>query len=251
MMSCRRIHMHRVSCLTVACLLLLALAGCRSVYKEDGMTGATESESSKSSQEKAEARPRVLIIGDSISMGYTPFVQTILADDAEVLHNPGNAESTRRGVARIDEWLGEIPWDVIVFNHGLHDLKFVDDNFINTSDPEKGRRQVSVEDYEANLERIVARLRETSATLLFATTTPYPDLPEGPVRYAADVDLYNAAALRVMRRHDIAVIDLHGVVHKRLDEFQQPNNVHFTREGSMFLAEHVAADVRRALGERR
>lgn len=58
-------------------------------------------------------RPRILIIGDSISIGYTPFVQQDLADKAVVLHNPGNAQHTGTGLAKIDEWIGAEKWDLL------------------------------------------------------------------------------------------------------------------------------------------
>ncbi|MEC8506873.1 MAG: SGNH/GDSL hydrolase family protein, partial [Planctomycetota bacterium] len=40
---------------------------------------------------RAREVPRVLIIGDSISLGYTPYVASILKGRAKVVHNPGNA----------------------------------------------------------------------------------------------------------------------------------------------------------------
>ena len=39
---------------------------------------------------------KILIIGDSISNGYTPFVQKELANVAEVSDNPGNGKHTKR-----------------------------------------------------------------------------------------------------------------------------------------------------------
>ena len=41
--------------------------------------------------------PRVLIIGDSISLGYTPQVKQLLKDKANVIHNKGNAQHNRHG----------------------------------------------------------------------------------------------------------------------------------------------------------
>ena len=71
--------------------------------------------------------PRILLIGDSISMGYTPLVREAFAGKANVHHPPENCEDTGRGLAHLDDWLGEKKWDVIHFNFGLHDLKYVDD----------------------------------------------------------------------------------------------------------------------------
>ena len=66
--------------------------------------------------------PRILIIGDSISIGYTPFVKELFQGRAEVVHNPGNAQHTGTGLENIDLWLGDGHWDVIHFNWSLWDL---------------------------------------------------------------------------------------------------------------------------------
>src|SRR5690606_3837208 len=67
-------------------------------------------------------KKKVLIIGDSISIGYFPFVKDALKEEAYVVHNPGNSQHTGTGLQRLDEWLGTTKWDVIHFNWGLWDL---------------------------------------------------------------------------------------------------------------------------------
>jgi len=66
--------------------------------------------------------PKVLIIGDSISIGYTPFVKEYFRDKANIIHNPGNAGDTGRGLKNIKDWVGDEEWDIIQFNWGLWDL---------------------------------------------------------------------------------------------------------------------------------
>ena len=85
--------------------------------------------------------PRVLLVGDSISMGYTLPVRELLEGKANVHRIPANSGPSTRAVAAMDRWLGEGRWDVIVFNSGLHDIK---------SDAE-GKLQVPIEAYEKNL----------------------------------------------------------------------------------------------------
>lgn len=60
--------------------------------------------------------PRVLLIGDSISMGYTLGVRAKLKGVANVHHPAENCGPTERGLARLDTWLGTNHWDVIHFN---------------------------------------------------------------------------------------------------------------------------------------
>ena len=62
------------------------------------------------------ALPRVLLIGDSISIGYTVPVRAALAGKANVHRPRTNCGPTSRGVENIDAWLGDEQWDVIHFN---------------------------------------------------------------------------------------------------------------------------------------
>ena len=193
--------------------------------------------------------PKVLIIGDSISIGYTEPLQKMLKGKAVVVHNPGNAGPSSRGLANLDAWLGDTAWDVIHFNHGLHDLKYVDDKGENATSKETGHMQVPVDQYAKNMEAIVLRLKKTGAKLIFATTTPVPDNPTGPLREPGQARIYNAVALKIMKKHAVMVNDLYSFALPRLKELQKPNNVHFTDEGSKALAEQVARHVLIALGE--
>jgi acyl-CoA thioesterase-1 len=179
----------------------------------------------------------VLLIGDSISIGYTLPARKLLAGKANIHRIPENAAFTGFGLKRIDAWLSDGRWDVIHFNFGLHDLKRMDD----------GKPQVSLADYEANLRELVARLKLTGAVLVFATTTPVPEGKVNPPRVPADVPLYNDAARRVMKENGIAIDDLYGFALPRLGEIQLPVNVHYTDAGYEVLASEVVRSIQSAL----
>ena len=121
-------------------------------------------------------QPRVLIIGDSISLGYTPDVKKLLGDSVTVVHNKGNAQHTSTGVKKIDSWLGDKQWDVIHFNWGLWDLcyRHPDSKVQGRRDKLRGTLTTSLPDYERNLELLVARLKHTRAKLIWANTTVVP-----------------------------------------------------------------------------
>ncbi len=193
---------------------------------------------------KQDRTPRVLIIGDSISIGYFEPTKQLLAGKAEVYHNAGNAGHTRNGLAQLDAWLGDTPWDVIHFNHGLHDLKYVDTKGALVP-PDQGTQVMSVDEYARNLEQIVKRLKQTRAKLIFATTTPVPDGAAGRVK--SDVERYNRAALAIMKKYGVRVNDLYAFALPRLASIQRPSNVHFTDEGSRLLAQQVANSILAAL----
>ena len=183
--------------------------------------------------------PRVLLIGDSISIGYTLYVREMLAGQANVHRIPTNGGPTPKGVENIESWLGKGKWDVVHFNWGLHDLKYMYDD----------RPQVSLEQYEYNMDRLVGRLKKTGAKLIWASTTPVPNEKVSPKRIPADVERYNEAAARVMRKHGVATDDLYSFAKPRLAKIQMPDNVHFSKEGSRELAEQVVAEIRKALGK--
>jgi acyl-CoA thioesterase-1 len=195
--------------------------------------------------------PRVLLLGDSISVGYTLAVRDLLAGKANVHRAPANCGPTTRGIESIDAWLGEKPWDVIHFNWGLHDLKYMGPTGQNLADPaaSDSRQQVPPGDYEANLRKLVQRMAQTKATLIWCSTTPVPEGAQG--RVVGDAVKYNEIAAKVMKDNNIAIDDLYAVAKPRLSTIQLPANVHFTPEGSKELAEAVAQSIRQALQQRK
>lgn len=183
--------------------------------------------------------PRVLLIGDSISIGYTVPVRELLKGKANVHRPRTNCGPTTKGLAEIDQWLGEGKWDVIHFNWGLHDLKYLGPQGQNLADPEApdSRQQVPIDQYEANLRKLVERLKKTDAKLIWRSTTPVPQGARG--RVVGDSAKYNAVAKRIMDEHDIAIDDQYAFALERLDKIQKPADVHFTAEGSRALAEQA------------
>ncbi|MDI1313134.1 SGNH/GDSL hydrolase family protein [Prosthecobacter sp.] len=183
--------------------------------------------------------PRVLLIGDSISIGYTLPVRKLLEGKANVHRIPGNGGPTKNGVANIAKWLGTSKWDVIHFNWGIHDLKYMPD----------GKRQVEPADYEANLRSLVATLKKTGAKLIWATTTPIPDGDLNPPRKFGQVKEYNEIAAKVMAENGVAIDDLNAHITPQLATMQNPRDVHYTPAGSEFLAQQVAAEISKALAK--
>jgi acyl-CoA thioesterase-1 len=181
--------------------------------------------------------PRVLIIGDSISMGYTGPVRALLKDKANVHRIPQNGGPTKNGIANIDKWLGDGKWDVIHFNWGIHDLKIMED----------GKRQVEPADYEKNLRDLVAKMKATGAKLIWASTTPIPDGQLTPVRKFGQVKEYNDIAARVMKENGIPTDDLNAHMTPEFERLHNPGDLHYGKEGYEFLAKQVAAEIEKAL----
>jgi len=190
--------------------------------------------------------PRVLLIGDSISIGYTLPTRALLKGKVNLHRIPTNGGPTIKGLEQIDTWLGKKKWDVIHFNWGLHDLKYMGPNGENLFPKEKGGKvQVPIQEYEKNLERLVIRMKKTNAKLIWRNTTPVPPGSKG--RYVGDSIKYNAAAARVMIRHGIPTHDLFTMSKKRMKEIMLPANVHYTKDGSEVLGGDVAMVILEAL----
>lgn len=217
-------------------MLLAVFAGTLNYGAEPGQTKKALEASLVPLQDTA-GLPRVLLIGDSISMGYTLPVREALAGKANVHRPPENCGPTIVGLKQLDAWLGEGSWDVIHFNWGLHDLKQMKD----------GKQQVPLDEYEKNLRTLVARLKKTGAKLIWCSTTPVPEKCSPP-RSNADVLAYNEVAKKVMDENNIPIDDLYGFALPQITKIQRPNNVHYTDEGSQVLAQQVVRSLEAALG---
>ena len=214
--------------------------------------------------------PRVLLIGDSISMGYTLEVREMLKGVANVHRPPQNCGDSTTGLKQLDKWLGTGKWEVIHFNFGLHDLKYLDAKGQYVS-PDQGKQVAPVAEYRQHLRDFTVRVQATGAKVIFATTTPVPPGCQG--RVAGDEVAYNQAAVEVMKELGVAVDDLWGLVAEqqrvlpplpasakpvppapkaspRPGELQRPFDVHFTPEGCTQLATMVVESVRKCLPSR-
>ena len=169
--------------------------------------------------------PRVLLIGDSISRGYTLAVRKSLAGKANLHRAPANCGPTDTGLKKLPVWLEGGPWDVIHFNFGIHD------------------RATKDAVYAENLEKLVGQLKATGAKLIWARTTPVINASNAE-KFSPDrcVEL-NSIADEVMKRHLIVVNDLCAFIQPRLAELQLPSNVHFGEPGYDVLGGKVAAEI--------
>ncbi len=195
------------------------------------------------------ALPKVILIGDSIRLGYAPLVARRLESKAVLVSPQANGGDSANVLKHLEEWVLREKPDVVHLNCGLHDLKL---------DKESKRHQVPIEEYERNLKQIVARVRgETSAVLVFANTTPIVDERHAKRganfdRFEADVRRYNAVAERVMKGASVPVHDLHWAVEQGggeqlVAQLLAKDGTHYTSAGNERLAEAVADCVLRHL----
>lgn len=173
-------------------------------------------------------KPTVLIIGDSISLGYTDLVRKTLTNKANVIRIPTNGGKTANGVAHLNDWLNRKPYSIIYFNFGIHD------------------RKTAPEVYQSNLEQIVKGLKATGAKLIFATSTPLPLKPQEQMD-DNDIKQKNDIARQIMQENGVLVDDLYSVINANLGQYQEPNDCHLTNNGYKALGEHVAKTIEQNL----
>lgn len=186
-------------------------------------------------------KSKILIIGDSISIGYTPFVIENLKNIAEVSHNPGNAQHTGTGLSNIETWIEANDWDLIQFNWGLWDLcyRHPDSKVQGHRDKINGTITYSLYEYASNLDSIVTILKtKTNAKLIFVTTTYVPENEAG--RFQNDAKRYNEVAKKIMKKHSVLVNDIYEqsiLIHKEFGKGL--DDVHYSKEGYEKLSELV------------
>ena len=188
------------------------------------------------------ALPKVLIIGDSISIGFTPHVVEQLDGKAVVKHHKGNAQHTGTGLKQLDQWIGNTKWDVIHFNWGLWDLCYRDpkSKVQGKRDKVNGTLTTTLEQYEKNLDKLVSRLKKTDAKLIWAHTTVVPEEEAG--RIVGDDKKYNEVAAKIMKKYGITINDLNSLSREfPPDFFSKPGDVHYTQDGYQKIAKQVTA----------
>ncbi|MFO0960586.1 MAG: sugar-binding protein [Isosphaeraceae bacterium] len=196
----------------------------------------------------ADDLPVVVLIGDSIRMGYEPYVAEALKGKARIV-GPGkeNGGDSSNVLKNLDRWAIAHKPAIVHFNAGLHDLK---------RERKAGKAQVELEDYRKNLAEIRKRLEQgTSARLIFATTTPVIDARHQSNkdfdRREDDVKAYNDAAREVLGSGGVMDYDdLHAVAEKLgVESALLKDGVHYTPAAYKGLAASVVASIERALQE--
>lgn len=193
---------------------------------------------------------RILLLGDSIRLGYEPYVRGLLQGTAHVLAPVENCEHTVNLLLRFCHWVVPVQPDIIHLNAGLWDTRRIT----------RGGSEniIPPEAYVRNVRLLVTLIREhTRARLIWATTTPVNQSDYDRVndqrgnagRHGPDIDLYNSLALEIMHDLKVPVNDLHGYVERTGPAaLLADDGIHYTAAGSERLAEQVVSALRPLLG---
>jgi len=179
--------------------------------------------------------PRVLLIGDSVTRGYYPEVEKLLAGKAYVARI-----ATSRSIndpvllQEVTLMLDNTKFDVIHFNNGLHGF------------------QTSEKEYGDAFLKLVATLKvhAPDAKLIWASTTNLKEPANSPpddstVVLNKRIAARNAVALECLKGQNIGVDDLYALVNGHPE--YHSDKYHFNDRGTALQAAQVAAHIGKLL----
>ena len=160
----------------------------------------------------ATGKKNVLILGDSVSIGYTPFVNAALSDVAFVQHSPwggdGGAEESAYGNQCLDYLLRApdgtpLIADLVYFNFGLH----------NTAVCGNGKipgQSANASSYAPALNSLTAKMRANThiSGMMFGLTTPVLNNNNTDT---VVLEL-NAQAQHIMYEFGVPTVDMHAPI---------------------------------------
>ena len=190
----------------------------------------------------------VILLGDSIRIGYQETVREQLSGCASVWAPEGATGNSDNLPSSLDEWVLSRDADLVHINAGLHDIKKPFDT---------GIAAVPLERYAENVRAILTRLKnETETAVVWALNTPvnyeWHHQTKRMDRFEEDVVAYNTAASDICRELGVAVSDLFSLVDSAgRDDLLLPDGVHFKPEGYALLGRGVAECIRSVLANSR
>lgn len=194
----------------------------------------------------------VFVIGDSISIGYWPYLCEYLKGSFRCLRKKGVKEALWNlnipmGVNGGDSSLvlnyilnnhihKEIPKvDCFLFNCGLHDIKTF---YFN-------KKQISLRKYKKNLCLIIKDASKFAKRIFWINSTPIDDIRHNTLfkdffRYNKDVVKYNNMAEKIMKKYNIPVIDLYSFT-LNCGQNIYTDHVHFKKPICKKQAKYIAS----------
>ena len=181
---------------------------------------------------------KIFVIGDSISIHYGPYLEQYLNGVIEYERKGGTEKALKNldipqganggDSSMVLEYLearavkAKIDADYILINCGLHDIK---------TDPKTDKKQIPIEQYTANLKKIIDVTQKSGLKVIWIRTTPADEAVHNTIqpdfkRFKADCIAYNEAADKVMADAGVPSIDLYTFTNN-LDDDVYCDHVHF------------------------
>lgn len=184
-------------------------------------------------QESTTDKPRILFIGNSISVGYFQIVADRLKEAANCDHyatsrsveDPAFYKETKMA-------MGKYNHQIIHFNNGLHGWH------LNCEQYEKGLRKYV---------RFLMKNKAKTCQLVYSLTTPYPS-KEPDIKLDEKMNSVvlerNRIAIKVMSEYKISIVDLYNLVEPKLERYSiRKGDLHYKREGYELMAEKITKEI--------
>lgn len=187
----------------------------------------------------------LLLIGDSIRMGYDKSVKKTLEGLANVYFPAENCRFASYLLRSFHDYLDGVDGkdiDVVHWNAGLWDCLRLFEEDVHTP----------VEIYEYYIDRLCVRIKKIcpNAKVVFATSTSVlsEKMDKNFKRYNEDIEKYNEAAVKVCRKHGFEINDLYSLS-VTLGEEAHSDPVHYyTTSGTEAFTNKVLSVVAPMLG---
>ncbi len=189
---------------------------------------------------------KILLVGDSIRMGYDQYVKMAFEGVAEVYYPDTNCRFASYIVRHLPDWKENLGCgddvDVVYWNAGLWDgLIMVD-----------GQHHTPIEIYKYYVERVCKTIKILfpNAKMVFATSTPVQEelFVRSVKRFNRDTEEYNAAAAEIVRSHGGDVDDLYTLAKNAPVSYHSDQTHYYTKAGTKMLTDHVVGCLESILG---
>ena len=201
---------------------------------------------------------KVLLIGDSIRLGYQDDVIEELKGEYEVWGPPENCRFAKFTLNELGRWIQdcaknskteydealltpgagiseqEVYPDIIYWNNGLWDTSIV---------YEEDGPFTPIPEYITYMSKILREFRKITDKVIFATTTPVK--PINPNQKNDIITEYNKAIVEFMENENVVISDLNKLVSENIDEYISPDNIHLSAEGKKACAKVIAECIRK------
>ncbi len=191
---------------------------------------------------------RLLLMGDSIRLGYQEKVKELLKDECEVIFENDNSRFIQYHYWQLNQLLRHNePFDMVHFNSGYWDM--------NIESPMKEALN-PLPEYVAGLRKVVELIRSQGAIPIFANTVPIFQDGKGSDTIITNATFtyknewvlaYNHAAEILMNELHVTINDLYSTMLNGPRYYKCDDRLHLTEEGSQECAVKIAQKIRNLL----
>lgn len=188
---------------------------------------------------------KIVLIGDSIRIGYDSYTKMAFEDVAEVYYPEDNCRFAAYTLRHLCDWKDKFECgddvDCVHWNVGLWDclIMAVDDEYLTP-----------IELYKYYLERVCNAIKKMFpyAKVIFATSTPVQEeLFWRNYRYNKDVEEYNNAAIEIAKKHGFEINDLYALTKDAPKSYHSDVTHYYTKEGTRLITNKVVECIENCL----